>query len=167
MDYKPSKIENIIRSHVQHYNEKRYWRMRNKVISFKGGKIKKAICMLYLFYIKRCDAFNNASLGTMLGCGATFATIPNFPHGLNGIIIAGEATIGSNCTIYHQVTIGNNGRGVPVIGNDVLIGAGAKIMGPVHIGNGVKIGANAVVVTDVPDGCTVVCDKARIIGLTE
>ena len=105
MDYKPSKIENIIRSHIQHYNEKRYWRMRDKVISFKGGKIKKAICMLYLFYIKRCDAFNNASLETMLGSGAAFATIPNLPHGLNGIIIAGGS---HDRKQLYNISSGNN-----------------------------------------------------------
>lgn len=53
--------------------------------------------------------------------------------------------------------------GVPTIGNNCLIGAGAKIIGNVHIGNNVRIGANAIVVDDVPDNCTVVMNKPRVI----
>lgn len=71
--------------------------------------------------------------------------------------------IGKNCTLYHQVAIGGGNGGAPVIGDNVLIGAGAKIIGPVKIGNHVKIGAGCVVVMDVPDDATVVMDKPRII----
>ncbi|MBQ1977727.1 MAG: serine O-acetyltransferase, partial [Ruminococcus sp.] len=68
-----------------------------------------------------------------------------------------------------QVVIGSNndkdskGYGAPVIGNNVLIGAGAKIIGNVKIGNNVKIGANCCVATDIPDNATVVMEKPRII----
>lgn len=71
--------------------------------------------------------------------------------------------------IYQQVTIGSNdlqnsrGGGAPTIGNNCLIGAGAKIIGDVHVGNNVRIGANAIVVDDVPDNCTVVMNKPRVI----
>lgn len=80
------------------------------------------------------------------------------PHRF-GIVISGKAQIGENCTIMHEVTIGidetKSGR-APQIGNDVFIGAGAKIIGDISIGNYVKIGANAVITKDVADGCTVV-----------
>lgn len=82
------------------------------------------------------------------------------PHGMYGIIVGHDAKIGSNVTIFHQVTIADGGV---VIGNDVLLGAGCKILPGVHIGNNAKIGANCVVVEDVPDGATCVMQKPRVI----
>ena len=80
------------------------------------------------------------------------------PH-RGGIIIHPQAVIGNNCEIMQGVTIGNNilknRDAVAVIGNEVLLCSGAKIIGNVHIGNTVVVGANAVVVKDVPD-CTIV-----------
>ena len=120
----------------------------------------------YLLYIKRCDAFNKASMGTDLNHGAVFGTVPHLPHGLNGIIISPDAKIGKNCTIYHQVTIGNDNKkleNVPTIGDNVTIYPGAKIVGKVKVGNNCVIGANAVVVKDVPDNYLVVVGEQRII----
>lgn len=74
--------------------------------------------------------------------------------------------------IFHHVTIGSNTLkkskriGAPTIGNNVYIGAGAKIIGNVTIGNNVRIGANCVVVDDIPDNCTVVLPKSKIIKCT-
>ena len=85
------------------------------------------------------------------------------PHGLHGIFISRYAEIGENCLIYQNVTIGEVNRKAPVIGDDCLIGAGAVIIGGVTIGSHVKVGAGAVVSTDIPDGCTVVSQAARII----
>ena len=91
------------------------------------------------------------------------------PHSFSGIFISSESTVGEGCTIYQQVVIGSNkikeskGYGAPVIGNNVLIGAGAKIIGGVKIGNNVRIGANCCVTVDVPDNATVVMEKPRII----
>jgi len=80
---------------------------------------------------------------------------------IHGIVIHQSAIIGENCTIFHQVTIGTNEHRItynqaPRIGNNVYIGAGAKIIGDITIGNNVKIGANAVVTKDVPDNVVVV-----------
>lgn len=86
----------------------------------------------------------------------------NFLHGTSGVFISGEATIGKNCTIYQQVTIGSNmlidskGLGSPKIGDNCLIGAGAKIIGNITVGNNCRIGANAVVVKDLPDNSVIV-----------
>ena len=83
--------------------------------------------------------------------------------------MSGGAVIGSGCTIFHQVTIGSNlledtrHPGAPVIGDNVYIGAGAKIIGGIKIGNNVRIGANCVVVTDIPDNATVVLEKPKVI----
>ncbi|MCU0802387.1 MAG: serine acetyltransferase, partial [Rhodobacteraceae bacterium] len=88
------------------------------------------------------------------------------PHP-QGIVINHQAVIGPNALIFHQVTIGSNGRGVPVIGGHVDIGAGAKIIGPVRIGDHARIGANAVVTRDVPAGAVVVGNPARLLDAEE
>lgn len=105
--------------------------------------------------------YHNSSFGTNLNAGAKFATFPNLPHGLNGIIVGHDVTIGFNCTIYQQVTIMHGGG--CTIGDNVLIGAGAKILGHVRIGNNCRIGANCVVIEDIPDNTTCVLPKPRII----
>lgn len=80
-------------------------------------------------------------------------------HG-HGVVIGETAEIGDNCTIYQNVTLGGTGkqRGKrhPTLKNNVVVGAGAKVLGNITIGNNVKIGANSVVLQDVPDDCTVV-----------
>ncbi|MDM0611805.1 hypothetical protein QTH09_12320 [Clostridium perfringens] len=84
----------------------------------------------------------------------------------NGIIIHKDVVLGDYCTIYHQVTIGSNDKGnvndVAKIGNNVYIGSGAKIIGPLNIGNNVKIGANAVVVSDLPENSVAIGVPAKI-----
>ena len=80
-------------------------------------------------------------------------------HGM-GIVIGETATIGNDCTMYHNATLGGTGKDKhkrhPDIGNNVMIGAGAKILGPVIIGNNVKIGANSTVFKNIPDNVTVI-----------
>ncbi len=81
-----------------------------------------------------------------------------------GIVIHHRAVIGDNVHFYSHVVVGGSGGpDVPVIGNNVVIGAGAKILGKVKVGNNCRIGANAVVLKDVPDGATAVGVPARII----
>ena len=111
------------------------------------------------------DAFNNASMGTDIDFGATFETPPRLQHGLNGIVVSHYAHIGKNCWIAQQVTIGQamDKNVAPSIGDNVIIGAGAKILGGIRIGNNVTIGANAVVTHDVPDNCIVGGIPAKII----
>ncbi len=87
-------------------------------------------------------------------------------HGM-GVVIGETAQIGDDCTLYHGVTLGgtswNKGKRHPTLGNGVVVGAGAKILGPITIGRGAKIGSNAVVVKDVPDCATAVGIPARIL----
>ena len=101
--------------------------------------------------------------GGYIGNGAVFRSVPVLPHGLHGVFISRYAQIGRDCRIYQNVTIGEVNRAAPEIGDCCLIGAGAVIVGGVKIGNDVKIGAGTVVCTDVPEGCTVVAQPARII----
>lgn len=84
----------------------------------------------------------------------------------NGIVIHPMAEIGPNCLIFQQVTIGSRDGGIPVIGGHVDIGAGAKIIGGIKIGDHARIGANAVVLDDVPEGCSAVGVPAKIINRT-
>lgn len=89
-------------------------------------------------------------------------------HGA-GVVIGETAEIGNDVTIYHGVTLGgtswSKGKRHPTLGHGVLVGAGAKILGPVRIGASARIGANSVVVEDVPNGCTVVGIPGRIVRL--
>jgi serine O-acetyltransferase len=88
-------------------------------------------------------------------------------HGM-GVVIGETAIIGDDVTIYHGVTLGGvggnkNQRRHPIVGDRVLIGAGAKILGPVLVQKGAKIGANSVVLTDIPVNATAVGSPARIV----
>ena len=82
-------------------------------------------------------------------------------HGNSTIIHANS--IGDNCWVNQNVTIGDSGKGIPDIGNNVRIGTGAVVLGPIKIGDNVIIGANATVVKDVPPNCTVVPSPSYII----
>lgn len=92
-------------------------------------------------------------------------------HGM-GVVIGETAEIGRNCVMFHNVTLGGTGKDKgkrhPTIGNNVLIGAGAKVLGPMKIGNNVKIGANTFIInSDIPDNCTVVGSPAKIVRLND
>ncbi len=86
-------------------------------------------------------------------------------HGM-GVVIGETAQIGDDCTLYHGVTLGGTswdaGKRHPTLANDVVVGAGAKILGPLHVGSGGRIGSNAVVLKDVPPGATMVGVPARV-----
>jgi serine O-acetyltransferase len=98
--------------------------------------------------------------------GATIGRRFFIDHGM-GVVIGETAEIGDDCTIYHGVTLGgttwNKGKRHPTLGRGVVIGAGAKVLGPILVGENARIGSNAVVVKDVPAGATAVGIPARII----
>ena len=102
-------------------------------------------------------------------CGADVPTNANLGGGLimlhpNGVVIHPDAVIGPNCLILQQVTLGTGPLpGLPRLGGNVDVGAGARILGGVTIGDHARIGANAVVIKDVPAGATAVGIPARII----
>lgn len=99
--------------------------------------------------------------GTKIGPGLTFAHY-------GSIVINPASIVGTNCLIYQGVTIGSKRRGkkteAPIIGNNVILGAGSKVLGNVIIGNNVVVGANAVVTKDIPDNATVVGIPAKVIN---
>jgi len=98
--------------------------------------------------------------------GATIGRRLFIDHGM-GVVIGETTTIGDDCLIYHGVTLGGTDtkekKRHPDLGNHVLVGAGAKILGPIRMGDGAKIGANSVVLKDVPEGATAVGIPARIL----
>jgi serine O-acetyltransferase len=106
------------------------------------------------------NKLNGILSNCIIGRGARFG--PGFVliHA-QGVVINGNVRGGSNIYIEHQVTIGAERRASPVLGNDIFIGAGAKVVGAVTIGDGARVGANAVVVHDVAPRTTVVGIPAR------
>jgi serine O-acetyltransferase len=98
--------------------------------------------------------------------GATIGRRVFIDHGM-GVVIGETAEIGDDCTLYHGVTLGgvswNKGKRHPTLGKGVVVGAGAKILGPFVVGDGAKVGSNSVVVKPVPAGATVVGIPARVV----
>jgi len=101
--------------------------------------------------------------------GATIGKRVFIDHGM-GVVIGETAEVGDDTTLYHGVTLGgttwNKGKRHPTLGKGVVVGAGAKILGPIRVGDGAKVGSNAVVVKDVPDEATVVGVPGRIVEAT-
>ena len=157
-------LDEIVISLIKVYNHRLYWYMREQVVNNKGMILK----YIYLLLLKFMDEYHCAFIGTGIGYGAKFATPPRLPHGLNGIVINEHCEFGKNVTIQHQVTFAgeDDGDGNPVapkIGDNCFFCAGSKCIGGVNVGFNVKVGANAVVVKDIPDNCTVVGVPAKIV----
>lgn len=152
----------------------------NKIVKLyfeMNNNVDKVMCLRrkiagggILKYIRRARYHRLcAQLGCFLPVSTKIGDNCCFPHGLSGVMISSGAVIGNGCTIFHQVTIGSNtledskSFGTPTIGDNVYIGAGAKIIGNVKVGNNARIGANCVITEDVPENATVVMNKPRVI----
>jgi len=110
--------------------------------------------------------FSRLATGIEIHPGACIGKCVFIDHGM-GVVIGETAVIGDGCTLYHGVTLGGTswqkGKRHPSLGEGVVVGAGAKLLGPIHIGDDARIGSNAVVVRDVPAAATAVGIPARII----
>ncbi|MEE9397806.1 MAG: serine O-acetyltransferase [Methylococcales bacterium] len=88
-------------------------------------------------------------------------------HGM-GVVVGETAIIGDDCTLYHSVTLGGTswekGKRHPTLGTGVVVGAGAKVLGPIHVGDNARIGSNSVVLKNVPPGATVVGIPGHVIS---
>jgi serine O-acetyltransferase len=113
-----------------------------------------------------CNKWNSAFCQCLIGRGAEFG--PGFVliHA-NGVVINAQVRGGANVYIEHQVTLGAEKRQSPTLGDNVFIGAGAKIIGDVHVASNSRVGAGAVVLDDVPAGATVVGNPARVVRRLE
>ena len=100
--------------------------------------------------------------------GATIGKCLFIDHGM-GIVFGETTEIGDNCTIYHGVTLGGTGKDTgkrhPTLGNNVLIGAGTKVLGPVFIGDNARVGAGSVVLRNLPANCTAVGVPAEVVRI--
>jgi len=108
------------------------------------------------------NKINGVLCSCIIGRGAEFGPGLVLVHS-QGVVINGQVRGGSHVVIEHQVTIGAERKQSPLLGNNIFIGAGAKIIGTLSIGDETRVGANAVVVHDVPAGATVVGIPARVV----
>lgn len=120
----------------------------------------------YFFGARAISQTARAITGIEIHPGAKIGKGLMIDHGM-GVVIGETAEIGDNCTLYQGVTLGGTGKDVgkrhPTLGNNVLVGAGAKVLGPFRIGDHTKIAANAVVLAEIPEQCTAVGIPARVV----
>lgn len=118
------------------------------------------------FMARFVSQLNRFLTGVEIHPAATIGRGLLIDHGM-GVVIGETAVIGDNCTIYQCVTLGGTGKETgkrhPTLGNNVMVGSGAKVLGPLNIGNNSKIAAGAVVLCDVPPNSTAVGIPARIV----
>ena len=118
------------------------------------------------WFARWLSSFARWFTGIEIHPGATIGRRFFIDHGM-GVVIGETSVIGDDCTLYHGVTLGgtswDKGKRHPTLGKGVVIGAGAKVLGPIVLGDGARVGSNAVVVKDVPAGATAVGIPARIL----
>ena len=125
-------------------------------------------CYLHrLFFMARLlSQLGKWLTGVEIHPGATIGRGILIDHG-SGIVIGETAVVGDNCTLYQGVTLGGTGKDTgkrhPTLEDGVLVGAGAKLLGPFTVGAGAKVAANAVVLGPIPAGCTAVGIPARVV----
>ena len=134
-------------------------------------RIAHRIWKIKLFWLGRLISHISRLLtGIEIHPGAIIGSRFFIDHGM-GVVIGETSIVGDDCTIYHGVTLGGTswkqGKRHPTLENKVVVGAGAKILGPITIGSGAKIGSNAVVVKDIPKNVVAVGIPARIVQDTE
>lgn len=117
------------------------------------------------FFARFISQFSRFFTGIEIHPGARIGKGLFIDHGM-GVVIGETSEIGDNVTLYHGVTLGGTGKEKgkrhPTVGNNVIIGAGAKILGPIYVGDNAKVGAGAVVINDVPANSTAVGLPARL-----
>ena len=120
----------------------------------------------HFFLARALSQFARHMTGIEIHPGATIGRRLFIDHG-TGVVIGETTVIGDDCTIYQGVTLGGTGKDKgkrhPTLGNHVMVGSGAKVLGPIEIGNDVRIAAGAVVLSDIPDHSTAVGVPARVV----
>ena len=122
----------------------------------------------HFFWARAVSQWGRHFTGIEIHPGAKIGNCLFIDHGM-GIVIGETAEVGNNCTIYHQVTLGGTGKDQgkrhPTVGDNVLIGAGAKVLGPVYIGNDSRIASGSVVLTNIPAGATAAGVPATVVRM--
>lgn len=137
---------------------------------FKAVRAYRRAHKLYLkghyFLARWISQHAKFKTGIEIHPGATIGKGLFIDHG-TGVVIGETAVIGDNCVLYQGVTLGGTGKDVgkrhPTLGNNVMVGAGAKVLGPFRVGDNVKIAAGAVVLNEIPDNATAVGVPARVV----
>lgn len=129
-----------------------FWQLRERTLTARGWK-RRAWFFAYTHYLE--------SLGSYIAIEADIAGEIKFPHKPMGVFIAPGAVIGIGCVMFQGVGLLSTDGGSPRIGDGVLFGAGAQVVGPVTVGDGARLGAGVTVACDVPAGATVVPAKPR------
>lgn len=136
-----------------------FWRLCRAIRALPGGLwlLGSPLLLLYVVGVEWI-------MGIELGYSTRVGTRLRLYHAC-GLIVHPEAVIGDDCILRQGVTIGYRqpGEGVPVLGNNVEIGCGAILLGPIRVGDGAKIGAGAVVIKDVPAGAVAAGNPAKVI----
>lgn len=133
-----------------------FWLRLGTWCAHKRIPLTKSFFSAILYYLHGLEMSPGADIG-----GGLYIAHPR------GVVIVAHR-IGRNCSVIANVTVGmRNEWAFPEIGDDVFIGAGARVLGNIKIGNGAKIGANAVVINDVPAGATVVGIPARVVAIDQ
>ena len=121
-----------------------------------------------LFLARLISQVSRRRTGIEIHPGATIGKRLVIDHGM-GLVIGETAEIGDDCLIYHGVTLGGTGKDVgkrhPTLEDNVVVGSGAKVLGPFRVGEGSKIGAGAIVLKEVPPHCTVVGNPGRVVRM--
>lgn len=130
-------------------------------------RITHALYKKNLFFLARLlSQFARFLTGIEIHPGAQIGKGFFIDHGM-GVVVGETAEVGNNVTLYHGVTLGGTGKDTgkrhPTVGNNVIIGSGAKILGPILIGDNSKVGANSVVLKDVPENSTVVGIPGKVV----
>ena len=158
-------IRQDLKAHGGNWGSQGFWvlvvyRFGRWRYGIRPALVRKVFSLLYKVAFKFVQIITGIELPCEAEIGRNFV-IDHF----GGIIISGYARFGDNCRIRNGVVVGLRRVGettAPVIGDNVDIGAGAKVLGPIRIGNNVAIGANAVVLCDVPDNCSAVGVPAMV-----
>lgn len=130
------------------------------VYRFMQASSRAKLVPLAMLFNKINVIFGRCIIGRNADFGYGFVLIHS-----HGVVINTQVRGGNNIMLEHDVTIGAEKRGVPVLGNNIFIGVGARVLGGITVGDNVKIGANAVVLEDVPSGVTVAGVPARVVKM--
>ena len=160
-------LDNILKNDPAARNKIEVFLLYPSVHAVMNYRIANALYKKKLFFLARViSQFARFLTGIEIHPGATIGKGFFVDHGM-GVVVGETAEVGDNVTIYHGVTLGGTGKDKgkrhPTIGNNVVIGAGAKVLGPIFVGDNCRIGANSVVLKNTPPNSTVVGIPGKIV----